>query len=422
MRVVCAAGKRPQRLRALATCATRAAAGGLPAAPQHVALRGEVQAPKVYLKETGLALGTVYVGVPVERTVTLANLSNLATRFKWERPGGPSSAFHLDFSPAQDELAAKEVRDVTVTFVAQHAGVIDEVLGCRVFGMSLPLGFSLTGTAKAAVLAYELLGPDEPPPPALAPPDAPQLPDGVSLPPQPPPPKLDFGAGVPLFERKTVRVAIRNLSAVAASFSVRPTKYPAAGAAAGGPPATLSAPPADSAPNSRAPSRGEARAGRSSRGESRATTSRGASSRGGRMKFILDDSHEADNKFHSKMGRAHVDKRKVEAEDSAVLSRGAGVAFAVEPGEGVLVPWGVLVVTVTAFNNMARRPSGNLALLVPALLCTSRGRHRQSNAAKTSRNGVDTAETRGRASVRRRVSSSTRWSASCIRCRRCVCR
>ncbi|KAH8074054.1 hypothetical protein JL721_2613 [Aureococcus anophagefferens] len=318
VRVVCSAGKLPQRLRAHARVDVRS--GRAAAEPQFMSLRGEVQAPKVYLTETDVDLGVVYVGVPVTRSLRLVNLSNLSTRFKWERPGGASSTFDLGFSPPSDVLDAKQVCDVTMTFCALSAGVVDEVLGCRIFGMSLPLGFTLKAISKAAVLAYELLPDGAEPPPALADAALPQLPEGVSVPSQPPPPKLDFGAGVPLFERKTVRLAIRNLSAIAAKFSIAPKKYPVA---------------------KRDPAPGDA-----------ASAASGGTARG-RRKPILDDSLERTNTFTSVGGRAHNAKRRVAAEDSEVLGGGNGVAFSVSPAAGVLVPWGVLVVTVTAYNNMA---------------------------------------------------------------------
>ena len=64
--VRCAAGKRPERLRSIVTCSCNRAP------PQYMSIRGEVQAPKVYLKETSVPLGVVYVGVPVERELTLS--------------------------------------------------------------------------------------------------------------------------------------------------------------------------------------------------------------------------------------------------------------------------------------------------------------------------------------------------------------
>ena len=137
--VRCAAGKRPERLRSVVACSCNRAP------PQYMSIRGEVQAPKVYLKETSMPLGVVYVGVPVERELTLINLSNLATKFKFERPGGSSPAFTLAFEPKSGELDAKEVLTIRITYTALTAGVVDEVLGCKVFGCALPLGFRVKG-------------------------------------------------------------------------------------------------------------------------------------------------------------------------------------------------------------------------------------------------------------------------------------
>ena len=108
---------------------------------------------------------------------------------------------------------------------ALTAGVVDEVIGCKVFGCSLPLGFGLRATAKNAVLAYELLGEDQAPPPPLCDPTEVQLPSDVQLPIVPPLPSLDFGTDVPLFERRKMRIAVRNLSAIAAPFTFGCNKY-----------------------------------------------------------------------------------------------------------------------------------------------------------------------------------------------------
>jgi hypothetical protein len=288
------------------TCATRN--GGSWAPPQFMSIRGEVQAPKVYLKETSVPLGVVYVGVPVERSLTLVNLSNLSTKFKFERPGGSSPAFTLAFEPRSGELEAKQVLTISIKYTALTAGVVDEVLGCKVFGCSLPLGFGLRATAKAAVLAYELLEDGQEPPVALCDPREVQLPDDVQLPVVPPLPSLDFGDDVPLFERIKMRIAVRNLSAIAASFNFGCNKYPAE--------------PLPPEP----------------------------------VRFankILDDAHDVENTFQSVAGRTYISKRLLQKQDSMVLKKGNGVAFAVEPSCGQLTPWGVTVVTITAFNNMA---------------------------------------------------------------------
>ena len=83
-------------------------------------------------------------------------------------------------------LEAKQVLTISIKYTALTAGVVDEVLGCKVFGCSLPLGFGLRATAKNAVLAYELLDEGQEPPSALCDPTEVQLPDNVQLPIVPP--------------------------------------------------------------------------------------------------------------------------------------------------------------------------------------------------------------------------------------------
>ena len=134
---------------------------------------------------------------------------------------------------------------------------------------------------------------------------------------------------LPLFERKTIRLAIRNLSAIAARYSIAPKKYPVAE-------------PKDDD------------------GAGAPTAAASVGTRGSKRRPILDDSLEKTNTFTSVGGRAHNAKRRIAAEDSEVLGEGNGVAFSVSPSEGVLVPWGVLVVTVTAYNNMAGLFTDNL--------------------------------------------------------------
>ncbi|KAJ1449517.1 hypothetical protein M885DRAFT_535276 [Pelagophyceae sp. CCMP2097] len=330
VRVVCTAGKLPQRLRAVAACRVRGASGAESfdveddaCSVQHVAIRGEVQTPHVYLEQCDVAVGTVYVGVAVQRTVRLVNLSNLSTRYRFERPQ-PSAAFDVEFSDEAGELAAKEARNVGVTLRANVPGVLDEVVGCQVFGMAEPLGFVLSAVAKAAVVTYEILEAGAEAPGPLAPADAPQLPESVIVPAAPPLPRLDFGA-VPLFDRKTLRLLVRNMSAITANFRFEARKFRAANLAHESVAST----------------------------KTKQSTRRGRDAPAARPKMLLDSSNEAANTFTSAAGLAHVAKRRQAAEDAEVLSRGLGCAFDVDVPRGTLPPWGSMVVEVTAFNNMA---------------------------------------------------------------------
>lgn len=54
------------------------------------------------------------------------------------------------------------IDQVEVRFVARSPGVAEELFGCRVSGMTHPLGFQLKAVAKAVVVAFQLLQPGQP--------------------------------------------------------------------------------------------------------------------------------------------------------------------------------------------------------------------------------------------------------------------
>ncbi|CAM9945993.1 unnamed protein product, partial [Phaeothamnion confervicola] len=70
---------------------------------------------------------------------------------------------------------------------------------------------------------------------------------------------------------------------------------------------------------------------------------------------LLDDIHEATDVFRSSDGREHTRRQWRRREDMFALRDGLGAAFLVEPARGVVPPWGVAVLTVTAFNEMPGR-------------------------------------------------------------------
>jgi len=202
----CAAGKLPQRLRATLAFLTSDETKDHDYETMYVGIRGEVQSPKVYLDKTELSLGVTYVDVPVVRYVTLKNLSNLDTKFKWERPAGTSPSFHVDFEPKEGELGSKQVLQVKMTYTAKLPGMIDDVYACRIYGMPMPLGFSLKTISKGVVVGYELLEEGQAVPEPLCPPDAPQFigdPEDVPTPDNPP--KVHIPEEVPLFSRRNIR-------------------------------------------------------------------------------------------------------------------------------------------------------------------------------------------------------------------------
>ena len=192
---------------------------------QFISLRGEVQAPLVHLSATEIPLGVCYVGVPIRRTVQLHNLSNLSTHFKWERPLGEPSMFTLDFDEWSGTLGEKQTAEVGITFTPRTTGVLSECYACWIYGMSKPVGFELTASVKGLVVSYEQLSDDKAVPEPLGDPADPQYTGSEALPGVDPPPRFEFGDEVPLFERRSLRFVIRNLSAIAAPFTLVPSRF-----------------------------------------------------------------------------------------------------------------------------------------------------------------------------------------------------
>jgi hypothetical protein len=123
----------------------------------------------------------------------------------------------------------------------KSSGLFSELFACHCHGMPHPIGFEMKGVGKGVVVSYEPLPPlppgldDDPAaaalavdgltPPPLGGPTDPQYHSPDPLPAAAPTPKLDFGPPVPLFERRTLRFVVRNLSAIACPFTIQPTRY-----------------------------------------------------------------------------------------------------------------------------------------------------------------------------------------------------
>ena len=322
----CAAGMLPQRLRATLAFLVSDESKEHDYETQYIGVRGEVQCPKVYLDTTVMSLGVTYTDVPVVRYVTMTNLSNLDTKFKWERPAGVSPSFHVEFEPASGSLSSKQVLKCKVTYTAKLAGAIDDLYRCRIFGMNMNIGFNMKTISKGVVVGYERIEEGDEIPGPLCPPDAPQFIGDPEDVPQPGvPPKMHVQGGVALFQRKTMRFIIRNFSAVPAKFSINPRKYVPSGLDDDDFGFTMA---------------GGSTAGKSTKGGKR------------KQKPILGNEHEKSQVFQTRRGQEHTRAKIEYDEDRQILSGGLGFAIDVYPKEGLLVPWGTTEVTVRNFNNM----------------------------------------------------------------------
>ncbi|KAL4116436.1 hypothetical protein PRIC2_011890 [Phytophthora ramorum] len=386
VKATCLAGSLPERFRGRFSCqaALERRFFGDNSAGSHavVSARAEIQCPNVFLSTTRLPLGTTYLGVEIHRTIDLVNVSNLEAAFKFVEPEGASRAYTISFSPKQGTIRSKERLGITLNYTPRQVGRFTVVLACSVRGLPAPLGFEVSSNHKGLVLSYELL--------QAAPstktflrkersfdttnfllPKSPKeiaLERGIpltdcDLEPETNPlssvPKLSFGNNVPLGERRTLSLLIRNYSGIEALVDLEAKKFPAAAVSASYLDTGLTSSGSGSSSPSTSPSKSrlKSRLGQSESPRSLGSNRMGSFRASGTgqdnlTKLRLTDAKDNGNRFQSDNGRAYLRQRAEDVEDRQILREGRGVAFQLHPARVHVPPWEQVVVRVTCFNNM----------------------------------------------------------------------
>jgi len=314
----------------------------------------------------------MYIGQPCKFKLTLENISNLATKYRFERPGGDSTTYGLTYDNPSGSLPPKSKVVVNMVFEPYVVGLTDDVIAVKIFGIPLPLGFTVRALVKSVQLGFtSLLYPDSPIPNPLGKPTDTQYP----LPGNPPEPPaivpLDFGSDVALYERRMLRIAVRNFSAIPAAFDVsiknysvgskfihaiedKPARLALTETAGGN--GNLNTQSPETVKGGKATANG---AGRASAKSASSTVTRLKTLTKG-MKNATDDNemllvpHEDGvERFHSVAGKKYMGFRLQRDDDRDYLTMGLGASYLVEPGySGILPPWGVQVLSIRTFNDM----------------------------------------------------------------------
>lgn len=306
--LICKAGKLPQRIRGQIECSLVDNTGRSKVPSQFLRVRGEVQSPKTVIYPASLDIGSVYVGVPVKVSITIHNLTNLPSKYKFERPGGDSAAYTLKYDRT-GTLDAQERREIVMEFTAVTAGILDDVIGCKIFGTSSPIGFTLKAVSKGVMLEFLPLEDGAPLPEPIASANDVQFP-GAEAPVPAVPLPLEFGNNVELYERRVKRFAIRNLSPIPAKFDIYPKKY--------------------------------------SVGDILMSTYKEETV----TELQLTSQEKNEEKFHSEAGKKYITTSLNRQRDKKYLTLGLGASYDIEPKCGTVSPWGVTVVTVMSRNDM----------------------------------------------------------------------
>ena len=312
--VTCKAGQIPQRVRGTLKCSLTDDSGTVELPSQNIAVRGEIQSPFTIMYPCNIDFGKVYIGMPVTFKVYVENMCNLPTKYKLELPGGDSEKFTISFDNDRGPLGPKEKIEINGIFTALIPGAIDEVVANKVFGVTNPLGFTFQALAKGIQVDFAVLDEGEVPPSPLAKPTDTQFPGPGDVPNPKQVEPLHFGSDVNLYERRCVRVVMRNLSAIPAPYVMNIKKFPVV---------LKNKEDEKDLPQTAVPKKGD-----------------------------LTPHEDGLYKFNSAAGKAYVGFNVQREEDGKFLLSQLGGSYSVKPATGTLPPWGVQVITVRTYNDM----------------------------------------------------------------------
>lgn len=230
--------------------------------------------------------------------------------------------FNFTLTPTKGSLEAKEKLLIQGSFTALNTGLIDDVISCKMFGISVPLGFSIKALAKGITLEFVNLPEGQAAPLPLADPQETQFPL-AEKPPEPGPIEpISLGTEVPLYERRAARFVIRNLSAIAAPFEIRPKKFVIVDGKGKKRAVVLEAP------------------------------STASMSMASRRDLVLAPHEDGTDRFESKAGKKYIGTIVERRDDRRFLKSGLGASYAFSSPTGIVAPWGVQEIFLSAYNDI----------------------------------------------------------------------
>ncbi|XP_018607038.1 deleted in lung and esophageal cancer protein 1 isoform X2 [Scleropages formosus] len=257
----------------------------------HLSVKADVQSPQACLLNCELVFTELYVGVPTSGSTTIFNQTLLPVHFSWEELWGKQKSLcAVSFTPCSGILRPNTKLEIMVQFTAHTDMELTEVAAvCVVKGMQEPLILGFFSKAKNLNVSFSLFM------------DCPEADnqDQLQL-------VLDFGDDVQLERPVTRQLAIRNQTAIAAPFSVKPEFF---------------APPC--IPFS--PSTGD----------------------GVQLHQRTSYLKEFQSVFPKK-----VEQKAMQQFVNSLLAHGKGATFYVEPACGILGPFETQTMDITAFTNM----------------------------------------------------------------------
>lgn len=370
--VRCKGGKLPQRLRGKIMCHIYDIHGISEINAQYINIRGEIQAPKAIVYPQTIDLSEIYVNVSVKFSITIENLCNLATKFKLDFPAGRNPSYSILFPIEKGVLNPKEKLTITGEIIGHTTTIIDEVVSVKIFGIAKPIGFVISAKVKSVSFEIRQLLPDASDLQPLCSKTSPQYAPIVET-------KSDFditqgkfdadetcvntsathhytcpdpissevlvfhdGLDIPLYEHSSIKIGIRNLSAIDLVYSLGVEKY---GILTNDYNESIRSYLEQLEHNEKG-SKMLARSAKPSNDS----------------KYILQ-SHDMifEERFSSWEGKKAMRAKLQQQDDKKYLQSKLGAAYLISPAiEGVMAAWSVIHVNVSAFNDTPGSYDDNL--------------------------------------------------------------
>lgn len=340
-------------------------------------VRAEIQAPQVYIKETVIELGTIYIGVAVTKIIHLINISNLVTSFEFHCES-ESDEFDYKIIPEKGELSEKQEIEVKLIYTPKVQGYINGLFSCDCSGIIYPLGFETHSTVRGLIVSYNIIESNTPPIPTTL------TPKSIIQ----PLPSIDFGNNIDLMKRNIRYLVISNNSGISTSFNMYFTVFSTDGfllqnnknsnisglIRENGVQSTVCVTDPTEYTNNTIERKGSSshisvvQSLIQSRNSSRPVSSKLNSTRPLDNKIpegiespstknvkrkVLDNIHEITNRFTSDVGREVLHERDFIKYVQKILSKGGqGIVFIAEPSAGELKPWEQVIVKLTCYADI----------------------------------------------------------------------
>ncbi|NWI98515.1 DLEC1 protein, partial [Crypturellus undulatus] len=263
----------------------------------HLPVFVEVQTPQACLMSSHLAFTEIYIGVPAKATIKLFNQTLLPAKYLWGELIGSQTAFcSATVSPPSGTLGPNEEKELCLEMTANIVGALkDLALSCSIEDMIEPLFLSISGEVRGLHVSYSIPGES-----GATSGEKQMLQSPCDL-------LLDFGSEVAFKDIVKRQLILTNHTGISAPFKLEAEYFTG---------------------YSLTPEQGLCQS-----------------------IFIFSSSPGYLVKRRGPVTR-HAAKRAQSVFAAAVLSRGKGVAFHIQPSTGTLEAFQQLIIEITAYNNM----------------------------------------------------------------------